>query len=433
MGRIRSGIRLLLRRSPRWLLVLLALGAIGTGYFVVRCVQFEYHFRASLREYDREAFEEAGERLARCLEIDPRSGRAHFLAARTARRSGQPDFAEEELTACEDLDWPADAVQLERTLLLAQRGEFDGADKAALDRALAEDDPDRFLVLEALAQGNMRLYSLNQALECLDRWVKGQPDSPGARMRRGWVLERLERIPEAEQDYRHLLGVRPDHRPAKLRLAQLLLQQSQPSEAARLFEELDAASDGDPAVGLGLARCYVGLGRRDEARTLLDGLLEREPDHPTALLERGKLALTDRRLEEARGWLVRAAAKSPQAYEPHYQLFLCLQALGESSEAGSEEQRFKAIEADLRRMSDLTLALQRRPSDPALRFEVAEIFLRRGEESEGITWLESVVRIAPSHAKARRLLVDLYERTGNPRQARTHRQALAKADRERPR
>lgn len=433
MGRLRTGFRLLLHRLPWWSLLVLALVGIGTGYVGVRWLRFEYHLRAARQAYDREAFEEAGEKLGHCLEIDPRSGRAHFLAARTARRSGQPDFAEEELTACEDLDWPTDAVQLERTLLAVQRGEFDGADKAALDRALAEDDPNRFLVLEALAQGNMRLYSLNQAVECLDQWVKGRPDSPGARIRRGWVLERLERIPEAEQDYRHLLGVRPDHRPAKLRLAQLLLQQIQPAEASRLFEELEAASDGDPAVSLGLARCYIGLGRREEARVLLDGLLEREPDDPTALLERGKLALTERHLDEARVWLVRATSRAPQAYEPHYQLFLCLQGLGESAEAGFAEQRFKAIEADLRRMSDRTLDLQRRPGDPALRFEIAEIFLRRGEETEGISWLESVVRLAPSHSKARGLLVDLYDRTGNPRQARAHRQALAKSDRPQPR
>ena len=394
MGRLRTGLRLLLQRSPWWVLLVLALAGIGTGYLVVRCLQFEYHFRAARRAYDREAFEEAGDRLARCLEIDPRSGRAHFLAARTARRSGQPDFAEEELTACEDLDWPADDMRLERTLLAAQRGEFDGADKAALDRALADDAPDRFLVLEALAQGNMRLYSLPQALECLDRWVTGRPDSPGARMRRGWVLERLERLPEAEQDYRHLLGVRPDHRPAKLRLAQLLLQESQPAEAARLFEELDSASDGDPAVALGLARSYVALDRREKARALLDGLLAQEPDHPAALLERGKFALSERRLDEARVWLGRAAAKAPQAYEPQYQLYLCLQALGESAEAGIAEQRFETISADLRRMSDLTLALQGRPADPAMRFEVAEIFLRRGEETGIRVWMVGA-RAAP--------------------------------------
>lgn len=429
MGRVRSSIRLLLSRLPLWALLPLILAGVGTGYLVVRWLQFEYHFRAARGAHDREAFEEAGEHLARCLQIDPESGHAHFLAARTARRSGQPDFAEEELTACEDLDWPAAAVQLERTLLLVQRGDFEGADKAALERALAEDDPDRFVVLEALAQGNMRIYCLMQALECLDQWAKARPDSPGALIRRGWVFERLERVADAEADYRHILEVRPDHRPAKLHLAQLLESQSQPAEAARLFEELQAGPNRDPVVSLGLAQCYAGLGRNGEALILLDELLERQPDDPAVLLQKGKLALADHRLKEARVLLERATLRAPQSYEAHYHLFLCLHRLGEAAEADFARKRSKTIEADLRQMSDQTLALLRRPRDPAIRFEIAEIFLRRGEEAEGIAWLESVVRLAPSHAKARRLLAELYDRTGNPRQARAHRQVLAKLDR----
>ena len=181
-------------------------------------------------------------------------------------------------------------------------------------------------------------------------------------------------------------------------------------------------------VRLGLAQCYVSLGRKEEARPLLDDLTQRDPDDSGALLEQGKLALAEGRLTEARTWLQRATQQAPQAYEPHFQFFLCLQRSGEPAEAAVAEKRYKAIEADLKRMSDLTGALQRRSNDPTLRFQIAEIFLRRGEASEGTLWLESVVRLAPDHAKARQLLVELYERTGKPRLARTHRQALARLD-----
>lgn len=433
MGRIRARLRSLLHRSPWWVLLCLALASIGTGYLLVRCLQFEYHLRSARQALDRESFEEAGVQLARCLQLDPESGRAHFLAARTARRTGQFDFAEEELTTCDDLRWPPAAVNGERTLLAIQRGEFAGADEAFLERARAEGSPDRFVTLEALAQGYMKIYYLMEALECLDRWVEGQPDSPGARTRRGWVYERLERMSDAEKDYRHILEVRPNHPAAQLRLAQLLLQQRMADEAARLFEELHAQSAKDPAIDLGLAQCYVALGRKEEARVLLDELARQQPNDLAVLLSQGELALAERRLPEAKVWLERATVVAPHAYEPHYQLFLCLQGLGESVEAGFAEKRFKAIETDLKRMNELTLALRRRPADPVLRFQIAGVFLRRGEEAEGIAWLESVVRLVPSHAKARQSLVDLYERSGKPRQARAHRQALAGLDRQRPR
>ena len=47
MGRVRSGIRLLLSRLPLWALLPLVLAGVGTGYLVVRWLQFEYHFRAA--------------------------------------------------------------------------------------------------------------------------------------------------------------------------------------------------------------------------------------------------------------------------------------------------------------------------------------------------------------------------------------------------
>ena len=399
----------------------------------MRRLQFEYHLRAARQALGREAFEEAGERLAQCLRLDSRSGQAHFLAARTARRAGQLDFAEEELTTCDDLGWAVADVRAERAMLAIQQGEFNGPNEVSLRKALTEDDPDRFVALEALAQGYMRTYSLTQALACLDRWAEGRPDSPGARMRRGWVYERLDRIPEAEQDYRHLLDIRPDHPAAKLRLAQLLHQQRQSAEAAKLYADLDATSARDPVVRLGLAQCYVALGRKEEAHPLLDDLIRQDPDDSAALLEQGKIALGEGRPTEARTWLQRAAQKAPQAYEPHFQLCLCLQRLGEPAEAAVAEERYKAIEADLKRMSEATGALQRRSNDPALRFQIAEIFLRRGESAEGALWLESVVRLAPDYAKARQLLVELYERTGKPRLARTHRQALARLEGRPPR
>ena len=159
-------IRAVVHRLPWWALFLLALAGIGTCYLGVRRLQFEYHLRSARQAISREAFEEAGEQLAHCLRIDPRSGQAHFLAARTARRSDQLDFAEEELTTCDDLGWAAADVNAERAMLAVQHGEFNDANEASLRSALAEDHPDRFVALEALAQGYMRTYRLTQALDC---------------------------------------------------------------------------------------------------------------------------------------------------------------------------------------------------------------------------------------------------------------------------
>ena len=423
---IRAGLRPLVRRMPWWARVAVALATISAGYLAVRGLRFEYHFQAARRAHDREAFEEAGapDPLPRTRPPE-RAGTLPGGAQR--RRSGRPDFAEEELTACDDLEWPADAVRAERALLAFQRGNFDRADEASLLGALESEGPDRFVILEALAQGYMRAYCLARATG-MPRPLGGRRARfAGRRMRRGWVHERLDHLSEAEEDYRHVLTIRPDDSAARLHLAQVLLLQRKPAEAISYYEQLHARAGRDPAVALGLAQCHVALGHKDEARALLDGLVAEHPDDSAVLLERGKFALAEGSPRDARGWLRRAAERAPQSYEPHYQLFLCLQRLGETAGASEAEQRFKAIEADLKEMNDLTLTLQQRPADPELRFAIANVFLRRGEESEGAVWLESVVRLMPSHAKARQALVELYERTGKPRQARSHRGALVRS------
>lgn len=422
-GRLAARYRRLTAWVPAWLLLsLLVLGAGVGGYHLLVAVRFEYHYRAAGRQIEAEAFAEAGEHLAECLWLAPRSGRAHFRAARTARRSGQLEFAEEELLLCDDLGWPARAVELERALLAVQQGDLDPAREASLRRRVTADNPDRFLILDALAQGYMRAYRLMHALECLGRWVEGQPDSATARMRRGWVYERLDRLADAEADYRHVLATRPAHRPATLRLALVLMQQKRPADALPLLEALHDQPPADPALTLALAQCRLAVGHSDDARPLLDQLAALPLPDPAVPLEQGKLALRENRLEAARDWLRQAVSRAPQSYEAHYQLALALRRLGDLAGAAAAEERFTAIEGDLKRMGQLTAALQNRPDDPEVRLQIAEIFLRRGEQAEGVLWLTSVVRAAPNHARAHQRLADEYERTGQRRLARRHRQ-----------
>jgi hypothetical protein len=53
-------------------------------------------------------------------------------------------------------------------------------------------------------------------------------------------------------------------------------------EAAHALDTLDRLDDRHPVKRLLLARAYLGLGRRDEARASLAGFLAEQPDHPAA-------------------------------------------------------------------------------------------------------------------------------------------------------
>jgi Flp pilus assembly protein TadD len=403
--------------------LLLAIG-IG-GYHALDAWRFEHHCQAANKALVREDFEEAGQHLAHCLRLSPRSGRAHYLAAQTARRSGQIELAEEELQNCEDLGWPRSGIHFERSLLALQQGQIDPLLEQEQRLRVRENNPDRFLILEALALGYLRTYRLQLALECLNVWQMGQPHSPGALLRRGWVHDRLDHLAEAEKDYRQLLELRAGNREATERLAGTLLRQHKCAEAAELLEGLRQTGPQDAAIELAMGRAHLGLGQNAAARRVLNDLAERQPNDAGVRLELGKLALSEQRLTDACDLLTQAAALAPHAYEPHYQLLLCLRRLNAEKEAVALAGRLKEIEGDLKEMADLTDKLQRQPSDPELRFRIANIFFRHGESAEGERWLSGVIQLAPDHIGAHRLLAEHYERIGKPQRARPHRQVLA--------
>lgn len=415
-----------LRRSVRALSVLLLLGVIALAAIpIARSLQTAYHFRRAEQALAAEELDEAGVHLARCLELEPDSGRFHLRAAQAARRSGLYDFAAEHLEACERLGNSSEDLLHEWAMLRFQRGEIASYPEQLLLAALQRNHPDSVLILEALARGYRSVYALDHALRALDQWLERRPDSVQARLLRGWVYERLDRPEDAAKDYRAILAGRPDHAEAMLRLGQVLLQGGHAAEALPWFERLPQDAEHRHAAGLGRARCLIATDRADEARPILEGLAAEPPSDPAVLYEQGKLALTQARTEDAQRCLAQAATLAPHDYPTQYQFFLCLRRIGKEEEARRQEQIVNALTADLNKMQDLTQLLRRRPNDPDLRSQIAQIFLRRGEEREGVRWLNDVLRLHPDYAPAHRILADYYQGKGDAQHAAEHRRHLA--------
>src|SRR5207253_5311228 len=103
------------------------------------------------------------------------------------------------------------------------------------------------------------------------------------------------------------------------------------------------------AVRLRLVSCYVVLRQKDAARRLIDSVLQRWPDMPTAQAARGELALLEGKPEEAESWLRRSLAAAPAQYEVRYQLYRCLIQLRRDEEARVEEGRVEELKKDARR------------------------------------------------------------------------------------
>src|SRR5262249_19770683 len=145
----------------------------------------------------------------------------------------------------------------------------------------------------------------------------------------------------AQADYRRAVEMDPEYDDARLLLAQSLLDHAQqPAEATGHLELLRARQPHNAEVLLTLARCRRQLGRLDEARALLDGLLGAEPGNARALAERGRVALASHQEAEAEAWLKKALDADPHSREQLYLLYECLEQQGKKDEAAGCLARF---------------------------------------------------------------------------------------------
>jgi Flp pilus assembly protein TadD len=367
---------------------------------------------------DRHDYDGASQLLARYLHARPNDGRGHLLAARAARRAQRYDEAEEHLRVCQRLGYDQDAVALERTLSDVQRGNT-RAEKQLWTRVEAN-DPHVLAILEVLIQEYIDSYRLGRALDALKLYLERRPNDVPALLGRAYVFERLLYFGEATDDYRRAVALAPDNDAARLRFAESLLIVGPPSEALAQFETLRTRSGDSPAVLLGLAKSRRQLGQTEKAKQLLDTLLKDQPRHAAGLVERGKVALDQEQYEEAESLLRRALEFAPHDRELHHNLSVALREEGRAEEAAQEMARVQEIDSDLRHLDRVTKAVLKSPADPALRCEAALLFLRNGEEQEGMRWLKFALRLDPHCVTAHRALAAHYRKTGQTELAEQH-------------
>jgi tetratricopeptide (TPR) repeat protein len=395
----------------------------GAGWLVGREAWARYHWRAAETAADRRDFQAALAHLACCRSAWPDRAEVRLHEARNSRRAGSLDDADAHLHAYRDLQGISPEGTLERLLLTAQRGPFADVEEPLRAR-YRPDTTDGLLIAEVVSACLMRANRLQEARQYLDDWLRRRPDDTEALVRRGWVLEHLFDFPGACRDYQHLLDLDPGREPVRLRLAEDLMQSERAAEALPHLEELRRRLPDDSAVRLCWIRCQVQIGRLDEARAALDALLASGSPSAQVLGERGAVALAEGAVEQAEGWLRQARALAPHDRAINYQLLLCLERLGKSEQAAEVRREVQQIDADQKRLSQLTVEVMRRPHDAALRHEVAGIFLRNGLRAEYLRWLLTAVEADPRHRPSHEALVRYYEEEGQPGLAAPHRAAL---------
>jgi tetratricopeptide (TPR) repeat protein len=134
-------------------------------------------------------------------------------------------------------------------------------------------------------------------------------------------------------------SLRDDGLPASLiGSARGLLAQGKTGEARGVLENALARGE-DVEILVLLGVILEREGAVNEAEKRFQRALELDPENPEALLERGRFALSARRLDEAIEFLERAVAASPDSLDPVYDLGWAYRLKGADAKAKQLENR----------------------------------------------------------------------------------------------
>ena len=421
---IRVCLALLLHRPRRVLTVVLLLAlAVASTVWGGRQAWAYSHFRAALEALTRYHPADAYQHLLKCLTVWPASAATHLLAAQAARQAGDFDAAEHHLDEHRRLlgELSEDGV-LEWGLLRAQNGDLETVEGPLLSR-VEKADPRSPVILEALVEGNLRMYRFLGAMSCLDVWLSHEPDNPRALFLRGRSWERVGAFPKAIRDYQRVVELDASNTEARLRLVNALLQTGKAAEAVPYLEALRRERPDDPEVLVRLAFARNALGEPEEAVQILDTLLAERPDYAPALTGRGQIALQARRSEEAEQWLRRALVVDPYDRQSNYVFYQCLQQQGKVKEAEVQAARLRRVEQDISRLIEISNRdMNQKPRDPALHHEVGAIQMRMGHTELAVRWFHSALQLDPGYRPAHAALAEHYQSVGDTENAARHRE-----------
>ena len=389
----------------------------------------------------------------------PGSAQPTFEPVGKPRMDHYEEPVQAQLTAAqEDLDRLLEASEPDPAELTSAFGrlgqlyllhDFMAPAAAALRNAEALDSNDArwpyFLAIHDIFEGH-----LEDAVAALNRVLVLSPNDLAARIRRADTLLDLNRIDEAETEYRRILGLDSNHSAAHFGLGRVAFERDDLAGAIGRFR---AALGGQPEgsvvhhhIGLALRR----LGRRDEAADELsrnehvrvafpDPLftsLERLNVSREAFFKRGTQAMRRGDLQEALAAFQGADEALPNDSITLFNLGMVLIELGDKARA--EEHMRRAIESDQDYREphfNLALILAERndirgaerhfrrateidSDDLEARVRLAEVLSRLDRLTEAVELLEEVLAIDPALPMARLALGAAHQAAGDRHAAR---------------
>jgi tetratricopeptide (TPR) repeat protein len=353
--------------------------------------------------------------LERWSRLAPGDPRPHVILGERRLAQGEPRDALERFARAASLG----SQEFRLAVALADATRAAGLHEKALAQAreLLRVDPASGRLHRILGQCLLEMGELSEGIAALEEATRRAPREPDT-----WVA---------------------------LAEAHLGIEGFQP-RGARVWEAGRRQNPDAPILAHGLAECYTGLGRYEEAEALLHRLPEEPlPEHPKARelyarawAARGavlrRLRPDPARRAQARQALERGLALAPRHPETHYELGLARaddgdwegarealdtatrlrpyahpfwyhlarveRRLGHEKEAARAQARFDLLVASFATVNRESRALDARPDDLPRRLRLARLLIDRWDWDAAALHLSLILRDQPRHPEAMRLL-----------------------------
>lgn len=289
----------------------------------------------------------------------------------------------------------------------------------------------------SLALTHMINGNYEKAKETLEIAIRVRPNDPDVLTCFGNVLTKLKKNAEAESYYRKALEKNSLAFDANYNLGVLLLENARAEESVGYFQTALRSRPEANVARYNLGKAYVALNRLEEAIVEFKDVVQRDPKAPDARNNLGNTLLALNQPEEAIKVLQAGLANTPKNNELQRTLGLALISAGRPGDSISHLEAAIALDAkDAKAHANLGLALVAlgRGADSCSHFETALLnaaglspemvralhisaggeWLKLGQPERAVNHYQAAVELVPSDPNLRYLLANLLLQLGDP-------------------
>jgi Tfp pilus assembly protein PilF len=350
-----------------------------------------------------------------------KNARFEFARAEAYRKLADPLRLEKHVNRAIELGMSADQAKQPLWLWLAQSGFTDEPYKH-LGPMLQSYAGREYEVYESFLKGYAKTWHLGDGRRLIELWREQNPDNPRINYWDGVYRAVDYQIAPATQLLQKAVDQDPEYWEARLRLAELLVEQSKLPEAEEHFEILVQLRPEDKAIKVGYAQCLLNQGRAEEAWTIFKQVVSDGPEDSAFLYSKAQSALDAGHAAEAQDILTELVDRWPEVAPFRELQARTEQALGNAQKAEEYFAIARASQARQPEIDKLIALLDSNPSDLEIRRQLGHLMMYYLSPEAGSGQILSVLAMETRDAVSHQLMADFYRRERMTTQSLRHQQ-----------